>query len=398
MQAFSFDVLPIRPNRSIYGIIGEGSVRYFVYMPHIMLSVKLMNVEKERAIMIHFLYWIMVFGLLYLLLRYVLYEILPLFIGFLIAFSLRPAIRRTSKLLPFPQKLISFFYLLLFYGTIGTAVTALCIYCFHFLSAFIIQFPALYETNIAPMLDHCFHTLESELANFPLTAQIDMNEFFIQAMDSLHEFTISSSASLFSLFKAITASLPGIIVSFFMTLLSSIFFTMDFSVLSHFIMRQIPKESHDKFYRFRTIVTDTIAHYISAYGRLMIITFAELAIGLMILKVEYAVPIAFLISFFDIFPILGTGTVLYPWIIIAFFQHQMKLASGLLILHLIINIIRQVIEPRIVGKRLGIHPVLMLACMFLGVKCLGFLGIFIAPILLQILVQLNKEGFIRLYR
>lgn len=348
--------------------------------------------------MIHILYWIMVLGLLYVLLRYVLYEILPLFIGFLIAFSLRPAIRNTAKILPFPQKLISFFYLLLFYGTIGTALTALCIYCFHFLSAFIIQLPAVYEANIAPMLDYCFHLLEGELARIPLTADIDMNQFFAQAMDSLRTFTISSSASLFSLFKTVTASLPGIIVSFFITLLSSIFFTLDFTTLSHFIMRQIPKESHEKFYRFRTIVTDTIAHYIGAYGRLMMITFIELAAGLTVLRVEYAIPIAFIISFFDIFPVLGTGTVLYPWIVTAFFQRQIKLAAGLLILHLIINVIRQIIEPRIVGKRLGIHPVLMLACMFLGVKCLGFLGIFIAPILLQIIIQLNREGFIRLYR
>lgn len=357
-----------------------------------------MNVEKERAVMIHFLYWFMILGLLYVLLRYVLYEIFPLFLGFLIAFSLRPAIRNTAKHLPFPQKLISSFYLLLFYGTIGTAIAALCIYCFHFLTALIIQLPSLYEVNIAPMLERCFHILESELADLPLTANIDINQFFVQTTESLRSFIISSSASLFSLFKTITASLPGIIVSFFITLLSSVFFTLDFSTLSHFIMRQIPKESHEQFYRIRTIVTDTIAHYIGAYGRLMIITFIELSLGLIILRVEYAVPIAFLISFFDIFPILGTGTILYPWIIIAFLQRQIKLAAGLLILHLIINVIRQIIEPRIVGKRLGIHPVLMLACMFLGVKCLGFLGIFIAPILLQVVIQLNREGFIRLYR
>lgn len=357
-----------------------------------------MNVEKERAAIIHFLYLGIVLCALYIFFKYVLYEILPLFIGFLIAFSLRPAIRSTAKLLPFPQKIIALFYLILFYGTIGAALTALCLYCFHYLSAFIIQLPSIYEANVAPMLDQYFHYLENELSNLPMIAEIDMNQFFAQALNSLRSFTISSSASLFSLLKAITAALPGIIVSFFITLLSSIFFTLDFTTLSHFIMRQIPKKSHDKFYRVRTIVTDTIAHYCGAYGRLMMITFCELSIGFLLLKVRYALPIAFLIALFDIFPILGTGTILYPWMIIAFFQHQIRLATGLLILHLIINVIRQIIEPRIVGKRLGIHPVLMLACMLLGVRFLGFLGIFIAPILLQIVIQLNREGFIRLYR
>ena len=73
-----------------------------------------MNVEKERAAIIHFLYWGVVLCVLYFFFNYVLYEILPLFIGFLIAFSLRPAIRNTAKILPFPQRLIAFFYLILF--------------------------------------------------------------------------------------------------------------------------------------------------------------------------------------------------------------------------------------------------------------------------------------------
>ncbi len=385
-------------NRSFYGLIGDFRLPYLILLWHIMELVSCMNTEKERSVIIHILYLTIVLGLLYFLIRYVLYEVLPLFFGFLIAFSLRPAIRNTAKVLPFPQKLIAFFYLILFYGTIGVAVTALCIYCFHFLSTLIVQLPSLYEANIAPLLDQCFHFIEAEAAELPLSDHIDFNQLCVQVMDSLRSFTISSSAALFSLFKSFASSLPSVLIAFFITLLSSIFFTLDFPDLSHFIMRQIPRSSHDSFYRIRVIVTDTICHYFGAYGRLMIITFIELSIGLLVLRVDYAIPIAFLISFFDIFPILGTGTILYPWIVISFFHQQVKLAVGLLVLHLIINVIRQIIEPKIVGKHLGIHPILMLTCMFLSMKCFGFLGIFIAPILLQVVVRLNREGFIHLYR
>lgn len=358
----------------------------------------MMNTEKERSFLIHILYIITIMALFYVLFRYVLYQILPFLLGFLIAFSLRPAIRRTTKLISFPQKLISLLYLILFYGTIGITIALLLIACFHYLSSFIIRFPALYETQIAPLLNQFFIYIEAKLQKLPISTIMDPEPFFTQAAQVMKEFAISSSATLFALIKAIASSLPSFFLSFFITLLSSIFFTMDFQRISLFIMRQIPKESHEAFYRIRSIITDTILHYFSAYGKLMIVTFIELALGLSYLKVEHAVPIAFLISFFDIFPILGTGTILYPWILISFFHNQVKLATGLIILHLVINVIRQIIEPKIVGKQLGIHPLLMLGCMFFGVKWFGFLGIFITPILVQIFCQLNEEGFLHIYQ
>ena len=163
-------------------------------------------------------------------------------------------------------------------------------------------------------------------------------------------------------------------------------------------MRQIPKERHASLYRIREIITDTILNYFISYGKLMIVTFVELAIGLCYLSVENALPIAFVIACFDILPVLGTGTILFPWIFLNFFHHRVKLAVGLLILHLIINIIRQIIEPKIVGKQMGIHPLLMLGCMFFGVRLFGFLGFFIAPIIVQIFCQLNEEGFLHIYK
>lgn len=357
-----------------------------------------MNTEKERSALIHVLYMGMVIGFLYFFFRYVLYEILPFLLGFLIAFSLRPLIKLSAKHLPLPQKLIAFLCLILFYGTIGSAITLLGIHCFRFLSAFVIHLPSLYETQITPMLDEIFHWIQNWLIQVFHVSMIDWDQVYMQLSDALRSFTISGSASLFVMVKTIASSLPGILISFFITLLSSIFFTLDFPVISKFIMRQIPKNRHEHFYRFRHIVTDTILHYLYAYGKLMMITFMELSIGLLYLRVSHAVPIAFLISFFDIFPILGTGTILYPWIAVSLFHAQIKLAVGLLILHLIINVIRQIIEPKIVGKQLGVHPLIMLGCMFFGVKLFGFLGIFITPILVQIVARLNEEGWIRLYR
>ena len=129
----------------------------------------------------------------------------------------------------------------------------------------------------------------------------------------------------------------------------------------------------------------------------MLLTFFELTIGLHILGIASALVIAFLIAIFDVLPVLGTGGIMLPWILISFLNNQVKTGVGLLILYLVITVIRNIIEPKIVGKQIGLHPLLMLMCMYLGARLFGFLGIFILPILILIVQNLNDTGIIHIY-
>ncbi len=129
----------------------------------------------------------------------------------------------------------------------------------------------------------------------------------------------------------------------------------------------------------------------------MLLTFFELTVGLHILGIENALVIAFLIAIFDVLPVLGTGGIMLPWILISFLNNQVKTGVGLLILYLVITVIRNIIEPKIVGKQIGLHPLLMLMCMYLGARLFGFLGIFILPILILIVQNLNDTGIIHIY-
>lgn len=357
-----------------------------------------MDIQKERAFLIHTFYILTVLCILYLLFRYLIYAIMPFLLGFLIAFSLRPAIRHSISFFHLPQKLVSFFYLFLFYGTIGTALTILLIQGFHFLRDFLIGFPELYQLQIEPALYSFLWQIQQFLSSMDPHIAQNIANMIISMSDTLQTWTVSMSSSIITIITNIASSLPNILISFFITILSSIFFTMDFPNISRFFMRQFSSDKRSTIYILRHVITETIISYLSAYGKLMGITFVELTIGLTYLQVDGAMIIAFIISFFDIFPILGTGTILFPWIAISFFNHHQKLAVGLLILHLIINLIRQIIEPKIVGKQMGLHPLIMLACMFFGVKLFGILGIFLAPILLQIFQRLHREGVLHLYK
>ena len=99
----------------------------------------------------------------------------------------------------------------------------------------------------------------------------------------------------------------------------------------------------------------------------------------------------------DVFPILGSGTVLIPWGIICLFTGDIKKGIGLLVLYVVIVILRQVIEPRIIGKRIGMRPIVTLVCMIVGAKLFGGIGLLGVPIAAAIITDLNRSGAIHLF-
>ena len=130
----------------------------------------------------------------------------------------------------------------------------------------------------------------------------------------------------------------------------------------------------------------------------MSITFIELSIGLTLIGVENSIIIALLISIFDILPILGTGGIMIPWAIISLLTNNIGLGISLAIIYLIITIIRNIIEPKIVGKELGLHPLVTLVSMFIGGNVAGLIGLFGFPILLSLFVHLNNVGVINILK
>lgn len=119
--------------------------------------------------------------------------------------------------------------------------------------------------------------------------------------------------------------------------------------------------------------------YLRAYFLLFLLTFAELLIGFMILGTGYAFLLAFMTALLDALPVLGVGTILLPYAIFSFMAGDRSLGFGLLILYGVITLVRQFVEPHLVGKSLGLHPILMLMAFYVGFRLFGVAGIFLGP-------------------
>ncbi len=131
----------------------------------------------------------------------------------------------------------------------------------------------------------------------------------------------------------------------------------------------------------------TVARWFFAQLKLMSVTALTLALGFLLLRIPYGLLWAVLISLIDALPILGTGTVLVPWSLVCFLQGDTVRGIGLLGIYAAAWLLRSVLEPRLVGKQLGLDPLLTLFSMYAGYRLLGIWGLILAPLLAVILVQ-----------
>ena len=131
--------------------------------------------------------------------------------------------------------------------------------------------------------------------------------------------------------------------------------------------------------------------YILSYSLIMLITYLTLLGGFLLLGVDHAPIIALFIAALDILPILGVGTVLVPWSIFELVMGNRFLGIGLIILFVVNAIIRQLTEPKIVGKSLNMHPIITLMMIYVGYALFGFLGMIILPIISVILGSILKQ-------
>lgn len=198
--------------------------------------------------------------------------------------------------------------------------------------------------------------------------------------------------------SGMAAGIPGFFMKLLITVIATVFMELEFLQIRAFLKRQIPAEYQRAFRDGKNYVTGTMGKCIISYCLIFGITFAELVAGLFLLGIKNAFAIAFIIAVLDILPVLGTGTVLIPWAVLAFASGRISTGVGVFGLYFVITVVRNLIEPKLVGKQMGLSPVIMLPCMLIGLKFFGIIGLFVVPLLVSFLKQLNDRGIIKIFR
>lgn len=198
--------------------------------------------------------------------------------------------------------------------------------------------------------------------------------------------------SFFEKLPALFSWIPNAATVIVFSLLASFFISKDWEKIMGFLLNLLPeyvrKSSKTVFIDLRS----ALFGFIKAQATLISITTVIILIGLLILKVDYAMTIAIIAGMVDILPYLGTGLIFIPWIIYSFFIGDTTIAVGLSILYAVVIVQRQVMEPKILSSSIGLDPLATLIALFIGYKLFGFLGLIIGPILLVVLSTLYKAN------
>ena len=158
------------------------------------------------------------------------------------------------------------------------------------------------------------------------------------------------------------------------------------------ICRLLPASWAEKTLPALQRVKATFFGWLRAQLKLMSVTWLVLAIGLTVLKIRYGFLWAVLVALVDAVPILGTGTILIPWAVVSFLQGNSQLGGGLMAVYGIASLVRWVVEPRLIGKSLGLDPLLSLIAVYIGFRLWGFVGIVLAPVSAALIKSMLKSG------
>lgn len=137
--------------------------------------------------------------------------------------------------------------------------------------------------------------------------------------------------------------------------------------------------------------------FVKAYSILISITFILTLVAMKILNVQYALTLALIIALADILPVLGPGAIYVPWIIWEFISHHLAMGIALLAAYVIISAVRQFLEPKIVGDNIGLHPLVTLMSLYVGLKLGGVVGMIMGPVCVVIFIAIYRTGVLDRY-
>ncbi len=316
---------------------------------------------------------------------------LPFVIGWLIAMVANPLVKLLERRLNLVRKHSSVI--------IVVAVLAGIIGGLYFLIGrviieirlLIVDMPEIYEAVRLELME-ALDSLNRMVARMPAGVQ----EWFNRTNENLGG--IVSSLMQRIAFPTVTVAgnvakgIPGALVNSIVVILSSYFFIAEQDRVRALAGRLIPSSFYSYGGLFRKDLRNLIGGYFLAQFRIMFVVAVVLAVGFVILGVKYGILLAVLIAILDFLPLFGTGTALFPWAVVKLLSGEAAFAVGLILLYVLTQVVRQIIQPKIVGDSMGLPPLLTLIFLYVGFKVRGISGMILAVPVGLVGVKLYEYG------
>lgn len=215
------------------------------------------------------------------------------------------------------------------------------------------------------------------------------------AADVIFKIAEGVFSSLGGIVSGIVASIPRVMLFAVITVISTLYFAIDLDRINGAVIGILPKQLSASLVKFKNGFLLASVRYLYSYFLLFVITFVLVLSGFMLLRLRYAALFALIIAFLDLLPVIGVGTFLVPYGIFEIVRGNTFVGVGILILFAVQTVVRELAEPKILGKSFGVHPLLTLVILYVGYAFFGFFGILLVPlftVVLEILIGKKKSA------
>ncbi|MDD7147475.1 MAG: sporulation integral membrane protein YtvI [Lachnospiraceae bacterium] len=286
----------------------------------------------------------------------------------------------------------------------GSAVVIIAVIALVILAAYLAVSKLISESiGFLNMLPDLWNTMESDFreigknldvmySRLPQNMQMSIEDLGQQMDEYVADLVKRLGTPTVNAVGNFAKNIPGFVINVIMCLLSSYFFVAEKDYVAQVWNRYMPGTVKHKAAIIMDSLKTAVGGYFKAQFKIECLIFVFLLTGFLILKIPYALLIAFLIAVLDFLPFFGAGAVMVPWAVFKFLSADYKMAIWLLIIWGVGQLVRQIIQPKLVGDSVGVAPLPTLFLLFIGYKCAGVIGIILAVPIGIVLINLNQAG------
>lgn len=321
--------------------------------------------------------------------------VLPPVLPFLLAFLLSAATEKPALYLArragLPRGLAGGLCILAAYLLLGAALFFLGKTLLRELGAFLRELPSLAE-KVLYLLDDLRFSLQARLSRLPDGVGAALSAAADEFLSGGAGLARTLPAKMLSAATAAAGKLPSFLLFLVTTVVASFLTAGVFDRLKPAASRLLPRPWRQRMTSLWRRVSKAAGGWLKAEAKLVGVTFAIVTLGLMLLRRPYPLLFGAVIALVDLLPVLGTGTVLIPWGLAQLLQGNTVTGVGLLVLYGVAAVTRLTLEPRFLGRQMGIPPLLTLASVYIGYRVAGLWGLLLTPVAASVAVQVCRFG------
>lgn len=339
-----------------------------------------------------------VFGLLAVLLffKYIFRWTIPLIISILLAMLIDKPVHFLQSKLKLPRSFSTMFCTLVFAGLISFGIYSLSSVLYSEAKALITELPVFFST-LPDKLASAEGFFEKWFKLVPFEA-MGMEIASIGDLLSQIKLPQIDIGAIWSPVYKVAAGFPTLLLSVVFTFVSTYFVSSQKTAILGFLSRQLTPKANANVRELCSFMSTSVFGWIKTQCILVSITFCELLVCFSLIKQPYALLLAFMIALIDALPIFGVGTVLLPWAVFSLLTGNFVRALSFCVIYAVVLVVRNSIEPKLLGVQIGLNPFVTLLCIYFGFRMGGFGGMFLLPVTVIGLCKLHDMGCFKLYK